>query len=435
MPDDPFAGLTGDRTVIMPVPGGRTPARPGASDSTTTLEEPTVSSGVNPLVAAANPLLNMIPQLRSSVEHPNPAGLRDGLAQGIRAFEAQARAAGVSPEHVVVARYALCTLIDETAASTPWGASGAWAQRGLLAMFHNETSGGEKFFQLLARLADNPQANLHLLELMYVCLQFGFEGRYRVADGGLRQLEAVRQRLLSIIRKQRGEYERDLSPSWRGVPAVPQSRLAWLPLWVVGAVAAVIIVAVYLAFSLSLSRSSDRLAIDIAGVRVGAVLRPAPAPEPRLTPFLAEEIQRGLVAVDDRLDRSIVTILGDGIFKPGEVTIAAARQPLLFRIADAIARVPGQVDVIGHTDNLPIRSLRFPSNWELSSARADSVAGLLASRVERGRLHIEGRGESEPIAGNDSPEGRAKNRRVEIIVYVPAGSPAAQGSTPPAEKR
>jgi len=162
---------------------------------------------------------------------------------------------------------------------------------------------------------------------------------------------------------------------------------------------------------------------------VGGVVRPAPAPEPRLTPFLADEIQRGLVSVDDRVDRSIVTILGDGLFKPGDVTVTTARQPLILRIADAITRVPGQVDVVGHTDNTPIRTLRFPSNFELSTARAESVTGLLATRVSPARLRAAGRGESEPTASNETPEGRAKNRRVEIIVYVPA-SPSAT-STPP----
>jgi type VI secretion system protein ImpK len=422
MPDDPFAGLTGDRTVIMPMPGGRTvPGRPASAEPTATPDEPPVTGGLNPLIAAANPLFDMIPQLRSSVQHPNPSALRDGLAQGVRKFESQARAAGVSAEHVVVARYALCTLIDETAASTPWGASGTWAQQGLLALFHNETSGGEKFFQLMARLAENPQANLQILEFLYVCLQFGLEGRYRVAEGGHRQLDAIRQQLLTMIRKQRGEYERDLSPSWRGVPAVAQSRLAWLPLWVVGAVAAVILVGIYLGFSLSLSGASDKIAADIAAVRVGGVVRP-PAPEPRLTPFLAEEIQRGLVSVDDRVDRSTVTILGDGLFKPGDVMVTGARQPLILRIADAITRVPGQVEVIGHTDNVPIRTLRFPSNFELSTARAESVTGLLATRVTPTRLRAAGRGESEPIASNDTPDGRARNRRVEIIVYVPASA-------------
>src|SRR5262249_2831094 len=156
----------------------------------------------NPLVVAASPLLKIILQLRASMEHPNPSALRKRLARGIREFEARARD-GASTAKVITARYALCTLIDENAANTPWGASGAWAQHGLLELFHGETEGGEKFFQILARLAENPQANLDVLELMYVCLQFGFEGRFRVVEGGSHQLEAIRQRLLSIILKQR----------------------------------------------------------------------------------------------------------------------------------------------------------------------------------------------------------------------------------------
>src|SRR5215467_4677802 len=204
MPDDPFADLGLDTTIIMPAPGGRVASgRPVVQEQSEPLEIGSVTSGLNPLVAAANPLLNIIPQLRASIEHPNPNALRETLARGIREFEARARDAGAATEKVIAARYALCTLIDETATSTPWGASGAWAQHGLLALFHGEVEGGEKFFQLLARLAENPQGNIDLLELMYVCLQLGFEGRYRVTEGGQRQLEQIRQRLLSIMRSHR----------------------------------------------------------------------------------------------------------------------------------------------------------------------------------------------------------------------------------------
>jgi type VI secretion system protein ImpK len=436
VPDDPFADLGIDRTVIMPMPGGRVaPGRPVPADQRATAAEQAeaseataVSSGLNPLLAAANRLLNVLPQLRSSVQHPNPTGLRDNLAQGVRQFEAQARAAGVPTEKVVAARYALCTLIDETATSTPLGASGAWAQQGLLALFHGETGGGEKFFQLLARLAENPQVNIDLLELMYVCLEFGFEGRYRVTEGGQRQLEAIRQRLLMIIRKQRGEYERDLAANWRGVSAATQRRLGSVPLWVVGAVTALLLVMMYVGFEWSLGRASDKLAADIAALRVAAPVAPRPAAAPRLATFLAEEIQRGLVKVDDHLDRSVVTILGDGLFKPGEATIGTDDQWLLGRIADALKRVAGQVDVIGHSDNLPIRTLRFPSNWELSRARAESVARLLAASIGPGRIRADGRGDAEPVTANDTPQGRAKNRRVEITLHVPAGETSAAGS-------
>src|SRR5262249_50600907 len=148
------------------------------------------------------------------------------------------------------------------------GASGAWAQHGLLALFHGEVAGGEKFFQLLSRLAENPEANLNVLELMYVCLQLGFEGRYRIVEGGQRQLEGVRQRLLEIIRRQRGDYERDLSPNWKGVSGAGQQRLFWLPLWVVAAVTALLLVGIYVGFSFSLSGASDKVAAGIASLRL-----------------------------------------------------------------------------------------------------------------------------------------------------------------------
>lgn len=435
MVDDPFAQLGLDRTVIMPTPGGRVASgRPPAGEAAETLEVTTVTSGLNPLLAAANPLLNAVPPLRASLEHPNPTALRDSLIQGIRQFEARARATGIPTERIIAARYALCTLIDETAASTPWGASGAWAQHGLLVVFHSETWGGEKFFQLLARLAEDPRANPDLLELMYVCLQLGFEGRYRIAEGGPRQLEAVRERVRSIIRKQRGDYERELSPSWRGAPLVAQRRLAWLPLWAIGALAALLLVGIYVGFNVRLSRASDTLAAEIAAVRLAARVPPRSAPEPRLAPFLAEEIRRGLVAVDDRPDRSVVTILGDGLFRPGEVMVRGGDHSLLARIADALASVPGQIDVIGHTDNVPVRTLRFPSNWELSRARAEAVARVLAARVAPERIQADGRGATEPLASNETLQGRARNRRVEITLHVPAGGAPAAGTGAPPRK-
>jgi type VI secretion system protein ImpK len=444
MPDDPFAGLNDERTVFMPSPGGRLAAPPPTTRGAgVDQQEPSdvhpVSSGINALVAAANPLLNVIPQIRGSLSHPNSNGLRDTLAQGVRNFEVQARAAGASTETAIAARYAICTLIDETAANTPWGVSGAWAQHGLLALFHGETEGGQKFFQLLARLEENPHAYRDVLELMYVCLQLGFEGRYRIIDGGQRQLETVRRRLLAIIRKERGEHERELSPSWQGAGRIVQARMTWLPVWVSAAVAALFLVAAYIGFTLSLGRASDRIAADIAGFRVSAAppvplvsAGPRPPAEPRLAGFLAEEIRRKLVAVDDRADRSIVTILGDGLFKPGEATARNEDLWLLNRIGEALAGVPGLVEVAGYTDNKPIRTLRFPSNWELSRARAESVAKVLNTRVETGRITPEGRGEADPIASNDTPEGRARNRRVEVTLFVPAGG-AAEG--PPATGR
>src|SRR5262245_18676001 len=107
--DDPFASPDEGRTVIKPSPGGHTmmpgAVRPGPSLGPLEPLEPVSATGLNPLVAAANPLLNAVPQLRATLNHPNPAALRDQLAAAIRPFEARAKASGVAPEKVIAARY------------------------------------------------------------------------------------------------------------------------------------------------------------------------------------------------------------------------------------------------------------------------------------------------------------------------------------------
>src|SRR5687768_5191850 len=147
MSQPPSAPDESDRTVIIPSPQGRAaPAARAAGPQPSAAESaaPPHISGLNPLVAAANPLLDLVPQLRATLQHPDPLALRDALVRDLKAFEARARAAGCTPEAIVGARYALCTLLDEVAASTPWG-SGVWSKQSLLVLFHNEAWGGEKF--------------------------------------------------------------------------------------------------------------------------------------------------------------------------------------------------------------------------------------------------------------------------------------------------
>jgi len=121
--------------------------------------------------------------------------------------------------------------------------------------------------------------------------------------------------------------------------------------------------------------------------------------------------------VRDLEDRSVVTIRGDGTFRPGSATLEESVLPLLRRIGEALREVPGPVLITGHTDNVPIRSARFPSNWHLSVERAESVRTLLAGLVAADRLAAEGRADAEPVAGNATPAERARNRRVEITLY------------------
>lgn len=426
--NDPFAQLDEQqRTFIKPNPGGRPGARSleGGTNTGEFTTAPELAAapdqGLNPLVALANKLLLAVPQLRSTRHVDDPAALRNALAQGIRDFATQAAQQGIAPERVMAARYVLCTMLDEAAADTPWGGSGVWARHSLLAMFHNETWGGEKVFQLMARLAEKPEANRDLLELIYCALTLGFEGRYRVIDNGRAQLEAVRDKLAQILKQQRGDYPHALAQHWQGQPVTRKRAYSWLPLAATAALAALVLTGVYLGLALSLGGQSDPVYGQIQSLRLmpPVVAQAQPAPKPRLAQFLQADIRAGLVAVRDEIDRSVVTIRGDGAFAPGSATLLPEREALMQRIADALAQVSGAVLVTGHTDSQPIRSARFPSNWHLSEERARTVRDLLVERkVAADRITAEGRADGEPVVPNDTAGNRALNRRVEVTLFV-----------------
>lgn len=432
---DPFDRSDLERTIIVPVPGGRARAQPRsplpeatAAGLDSGLPASDTASGLNSLVAAANPLLRLVPQLRASASNPDIAALREQLVAALRRFEEQARTAGVEAHKIRGATYVLATLFDETIASTPWGGSGAWAKQTLLVLFHNETWGGEKFFQLLARLAENVSANRDLLELMYACLALGFEGRYRVVDDGRSQLEAVRQRLAELLRKQAGEYERALAPHWQAARAPKRAGWSAAPLWIGMAMVGLLLLGGYLLARYLLNAASDPVYAQIQSIRVKGPPAPEPLPvlKPRLAAFLEREIAEGLVGLREDSRSSVITIRGDGLFASGAAAVEDHYLPLLDRIARALAAVPGRVVVLGHTDNQPLnRSGRFPSNWHLSRERARAVAADLASfSRDASRFTYEGRADSEPIAPNNTPEGRSRNRRVEIVLYAPAAQAA-----------
>lgn len=269
---------TGDRTVIRPTPGGRgantsqqhqavppqappqqqaphspPPQRPQYETQAAYFR---TSQGLNPLVNAASTLLAVFEKTHQTVSHPNVGGLHQRLVNEIKAFEVRAKEQGIKPEIVLSARYVLCTILDEAVLNTPWGAESAWTQRTLLSIFHNETSGGEKFFLILDRMRDTPAENLNILELMYICISLGFEGKYRVIHRGRDTLEQIRDELYRIIRNHRGEYERALSPSWQGLGKIRNSLAQYVPMWVVASFVGAILILSYSGFRYWLYHSS-----------------------------------------------------------------------------------------------------------------------------------------------------------------------------------
>jgi type VI secretion system protein ImpK len=427
MADDAAAGFDPEATQYIPRPGGVRPdVSLAALASAQALAPVGVAvdfdrlAGLNPLVAAASPILVAVPRIRAQVSHPDPAALRESLLERIAWFEQAARNRSVAADDIMIARYALCTLVDDAVAGTPWGGTAQWANRSLLVTLHQETWGGEKFFQILNKIAEMPSAKIDLLELFYACLALGFEGRFRIMENGRAQLDQLRQKLAAIIRSVRGDAEADLSPAWRGEQAPMRHGQGWFALWASGAALAAALLVAFAVLSFSLNGTSDRIGFAKVFASVAKPVRePAPAGPPRLSKFLAEEIREGLVEVRDEPSRSVVSILGDGLFDSGSALVRPSYEGLILRIAAALDGVPGLVLVTGHTDNVPTRSIRFPSNWHLSRERARNVEALLATRVrDKSRLYFEGRGDTEPIVPNDSAVHRARNRRVEIILQV-----------------
>jgi type VI secretion system protein ImpK len=417
-----------DATIAIPTPGRRRdaaaaelPSAPPAGRQASAADLGALG-GLNALVAAANPVLAVVPQIRHALRHPDPDGLRAGLRESLDAFERDARAAGGGEDSFTSASYALCALLDESAASTPWGAG--WATAGLLAERHADSNGGEKFFELLESLCGDPAANLALLEFFYVCLALGFEGRYRDAANGREELAALRARLLEQIRQQQAPHDGELSGRWRGVAAPATRPAGGLALWAAGSLAALLLAALYVAFSFSLGSLSDPVARDLAQLKVAepaaqsaASAASAARPTPRISEQLTVEIARGEVAVTDAAGLSTIVIRSDRLFASGSARPEAEVEPVILRIAAALDRVPGTILVTGHTDDVPIRTARFPSNWELSTERAASVVKLIAGKLkEPVRLRAEGLADSTPVAPNDSAANRARNRRVSVIL-------------------
>jgi len=377
-------------------------------------------SGLDPLVRAAGPLLLLAGRLRHTAEAADTAGLRRQLVAEVRSFEEQARASGVPTEQIAAARYALCATVDEAILSTPWGARSDWGTQPLLVLFHRETWGGEKFFQLADRAKGDPRQYAGLLEVLYVCLSLGFAGKFALDPQGQLQRDNLQHELFERIRSVRGGEVASLSPRWQGVRDKRNPILRYVPLWVVAAAGAAILTVLFVLFRMQLGSQAEPVLTALSQVGVQDFSAPAPAPAVpaaiTLKRLLADLEQRGALEVQEEGSRSTVILKGGDLFEPGSARINARFEPVLDRVATALNEIPGPVLVVGHSDSQPIRSFQYQNNVELSAARAVAVVQRLQGKLlEPERVQSTGVGSSQPrYMPPDTQENRALNRRVEI---------------------
>ncbi len=414
-------------------------------------------TGVNQLVALGTPLFALLGRIRNRAQHPDPEKLRQSVMAEVRNFENNALKAGEDAQKVKVARYALCATLDDVVLNTPWGEQSSWAMQSMVGTFHRETVGGDRFFDLLARLEQDPGTNIDLLEFLYSCLSLGFEGRLRVENGGSDKHMQIRVALARIIRGQRGEFERDLSPRWKGVEKPYRIISAWKPLWITIGAMALILALIFGGLSYMLGQRAGVTLSTIAAVEAAEppkLLRRAPPPPPpppqktevdkiaKLTSFLAPEIKEGIVTVLTEGNSVVIRLSGTGMFKSGSDKLNTQFEAPIGRVAEALKDEKGNILIVGHSDSSPVGAGRFKSNEELSLARATAVMKMVAPVVgDPTKLMAEGHGDKEPIADNNTKDGRAANRRIEILLVkgsadeaaaTAAKAPDAPGATPPA---
>jgi type VI secretion system protein ImpK len=389
------------------------------------------------LLAAAAPLLQLMARLRNTANAPDSGDLYERTVRQVRVFEQEARDKGVPLEQLRPAHYALCASVDDIVLNTPWGSSGSWSQRSLVSTFHQEVRSGERFFDVLKQMCDNPGRFLPVIKLMYLCMSLGFVGQYRLSRRGGGEISRIREETYTVIARQQKAADADLAPHTKGVNAPYRPVRFVVPLWVAAAAGLGIVGGLFLWFSINLNSQSDTVYARLQGAppdRMPTITRvavvepapivvtpPPPPPEPtaldKLRQFLKPEIDQKLVEVLGTPAQPLVRITGRGMFGSGSATLTPSFKPLLDRIALALKEERGPVKVIGYTDNEPIRTVAFPSNFQLSAARAQAAATVLSASIgDPSRVTIEGRADADPIASNATPEGRERNRRIEIVL-------------------
>ena len=436
--DDPF-GLSEDRerTRIRMVgsPMQRMALTPGPS-------VPLLRARAHPnkLVDAFSALLEFAPELENALPPDNPETLRTRLLEELVRARDAAVASGSSLDRADQAAWSVAALLDDLALNTPWGGASAWPRQPLVVMLRGDVDAGSQFFSRLEELERHPNRDRELLELQYLCMALGFRGKFRIPGrAGDRSINAVRVAAARFLRDA-DATDAPLSPKWRGVVASDEPQRFVIPIWVMGVIAAVAATGIYVALSMALSNQATQLPALVRALPPAdraEVLRTAPQPEtpapapvqkvdfallPEFAAAAPESLRPALKGAESvSLARLVIQATNPELFQSSRAELTDGFEPLIVSIAKVIhenEELIGNVTVVGHTDGIPLqRTNPLSTNQRLSEARAATIADLLVQNgVPVDRVRSEGRAATDPVADDGTREGRALNRRVEVLV-------------------
>ena len=400
------------------------------------------AAGNNPLTAAAASLLILFGRLRSQVVEMQAIPLMTHVAHELDSYERRATEGGADAQDALVAKYVLSGTADDIVQNLPGTDREVWVQYSMEARFFNRRTSGVGIFEEIDKALADAHRKYHLLELMLTCLYLGFEGKFRGAPGGDVDLQVKRRQIYETLRHVRAREDDDISPRWQGVQATPLYQRRQVPLWAVAALVVAVLAGGYLGMRMYLTDVSNQLSAEMRSIHPRdtlALMRvteipdlpveedPEPYQPPEFAPpgqlerirsALAAEIEAGQLSAELRGNFVAVTANNIVLFDSGSASAREEFRPIAEAIAAMLENEPGDVRIVGHTDSVPLSGRgRFRNNQELSVARADSVAGMILPELsDPDRVEVIGRGEDDPIADNATAEGRAENRRVEVLI-------------------
>ena len=146
----------------------------------------------NPLIEAAKPVFILVNAMQQTTSQLSTDSLINKFSILINNFEENAEKNGTRYDAIQAAKYCLCTFVDELAVRAGW-ADETWSKNSLLVSFYDETWGGERFFEIIQNLKQDPDKNIDLLEFMYLCLQFGYKGKYQVLNSDELEIDKIKR--------------------------------------------------------------------------------------------------------------------------------------------------------------------------------------------------------------------------------------------------
>ncbi len=395
----------------------------------------TVGKGSNPLLAAASDILGLMGRLRTGMVEMHGAPLRDHLRTEISRFAERCETTKVRQDDIDDARYALAATCDDIAMTLPGSDPTFWRENALVKTLFDDADPSTGFFDRYEHLLTNPRKRAPLLELMLACLSLGFQGEYRGAPDGPRALGTLRKAGYERLRNAVPRPAPALSRKWLPVLLRGRRMRALVPLWIVAGVAAAMVVSLFASFAWILTQEAQTTQnklislhrpvpqVDITRAQLPDVAEvvvyqaPPTGQLDRIKTLLSDVIAQGLTTVQEEGD-FIAIRLGDALsFPPGAPDLQTT-SPVLTRIAQVLEGEPGAIIIEGHSDNIPLSGRgRYKTNEALSEARAAAVRDVLAPLMsDPVRLSVVGVGPSKPLDPANTPEARAKNRRVDILL-------------------